>query len=366
MNEMNNAGPPIIIAVLLQDLEFGGTQQYAILLLRHLDRAKFSPELWVLRGGDDMASLAADTGVNVVWFSKTKAVTPLTLAHLAWRLLRSRPQILYTLTVVPNIWGRVFGALARVPVIVSGYRSLLPSQKERFLWRLSNKIICNAEALKEIMVQRFAVSADRIAVVPNAVDADWFRPEPAAKDPQPTVVFVGRLVAEKDPMNLIEAFRLVAVRVPKARFEIVGNGPFQPQMEARIRSCSLESKIKLLPATADIRPALRRAWVFALSSASEASPNVIIEAMAMGLPVVATRVGGIPELVVDGTTGLLVEPCNPASFAEAIIALLTDETRCRSMGEKGRERILARHNIQSMVSQTEQVLLEAIQQSASR
>ncbi|MBI5683459.1 MAG: glycosyltransferase [Verrucomicrobia bacterium] len=356
---MNNARQPITIAVLLQDLEFGGTQQYALRLLKHMDRAKFSPELWVLRGGDDMAALAAETGVNVVRFSDAKTVTPFALAHLAWRLFRSRPQILYTLTVVPNIWGRLLGTLARVPVIVSGYRSLFPRQWERLLWRLSDKIICNADALKEIMVRQLAVAPERIAVIPNSVDTDHFRPEPAAKAAQPTVVFVGRLVAEKDPMNLLEAFRLAAQRLPRAQFEIIGGGPFQPEMEARIRACSLESSIKLLPAIADIRPALRKAWVFALASASEASPNVIIEAMAAGLPVVATHVGGIPELVEDGTTGLLVEPGNPARLAETIVALLTDEERRRTMGEKGRERVLARHSIQTMVSQTEQVLLEA-------
>ncbi|MFZ2642457.1 MAG: glycosyltransferase [Verrucomicrobiia bacterium] len=359
---MTDSNKPITTVVLLQDLEFGGTQQYAIRLLRHLDRSRFLPVLWVLRGGDDMASLAAEAGIKVVWLSKSKQVTPLVIASLAWRLLRQRPQILYTLTVVPNIWGRILGALARVPAVVSGYRSLMPRQHERFLWRLSDKIICNAEVLKEIMIRRFAVAPARIAVIPNAVDAAWFHPEPAAQDPQPTVVFVGRLVAEKDPMNLLEAFRLVAARLPQAQFEIIGNGPFKPEMEARIQSSSLESNIKLLPATADIRPALRRAWVFVLPSASEASPNAIIEAMAMSLPVVATRVGGIPELVVDGITGLLVEPCHPASLAEAIVTLLTNETRRRSMGKRSRERILAHHSIQSMVSQTERVLAEAFHQ----
>lgn len=356
---MSNLGRPTKIAVLLQDLEFGGTQQYAIRLLRHLDRAKFLPELWVLRGGDDMLAQATQTGVTIIRFSDANSVTPLALARLAWRLVRRRPHILYTLTVVPNIWGRLLGALARVPVIVSGYRSLLPKQWERLLWRLSDKIICNAEALKKIMVSRFGVDANRIAVIPNAVDSDWFRPEPAAKATQPTVVFVGRWVVEKDPLNLLETFRLAAQRLPEAQFEIVGGGPFKTEMEARLRAWSLESRITLLPATADTRPMLRKAWVFALSSVSEASPNVIIEAMAAGLPVVATRVGGIPELVADGVTGMLVEPRNPASFADAIISLLTDEDRRRSMGEKGRERILARHDIPYITGHTERVLWEA-------
>lgn len=357
---MRRIHSPIKLAILLQDLEFGGTQRYTVNLLKHLDRSLFLPRLWVLRGGEDMVPMVQKTGVEIVRFSNGRWVSPMALARLAARLISDQPDILYTLTVVPNIWGRVFGRLARVPAVVSGYRSLLPKQHEGILWRLSDRIICNAHALKTLMHEQFGVDPARIAVVPNSVDAEHFRPEPGTKDPYPTVLFMGRLVDDKDPLNLLEGFRLTAARFPAARFRIIGNGPYRLELERRITHYRLESQIQLLPARADIRPDFHRAWVFTLPSRREASPNVIIEAMAAGLPVVSTRVGGIPELVAHGETGLLVEPSDPEGLADALVRVLSDDNLREEMGRKGRAKVLVEHDTKILVRRTEAVLLEAL------
>jgi L-malate glycosyltransferase len=352
---------PIKLTVLLQDLEFGGTQRYAIHLLKHINREVFSPELWVLRGGSDMLPAAEATGVNIIHLSRSSWVGPNALANLAWRLFHNCPQVLYTLTVVPNIWGRVFGKLIRVPVIVTGYRSLFPNQHERLLWPLSDRVICNAHALKQIMIQRYRVAPERIAVVPNAVDTNHFQPNSEPDPTHPAVLSIGRFVEDKDPLSLLEGFRLAGERLPLAQFAILGNGPLKPEVEARIRSHSLESRIRLLPGVSDVRTAMRSASVFVMASVREASPNVIIEAMAMGLPVVATRVGGIPELIVDGKTGLLVEPGDPNGLADAVVTVLSDEGRRREMGRAGRQRVEQFHSLKYMVTETERVFLAAIE-----
>jgi len=357
---------PIRIAVLLQDLEFGGTQRYAIHLLRFMDRKVLSPELWVLRKGDDMVPTASETGVRIVHLSRSSWVSPWALTRLAWKLLRHRPDVLYTLTVVPNIWGRIFGRITGVPVIISGYRSLFPKQHERWLWRLANRIICNAETLKDVMVKRFSVNPDRITVIPNAVDPAAFQPSQKGKAPEPTVLSVGRLVKDKDPLNLIEGFGIVAEKVPNALFRIIGNGPLKAEVEARIKALSLGSRIELLPGTSNLVPHLAGAWVFTLASAMEASPNVILEAMSMGLPVVATRVGGIPELVQDGKTGILVKPGDPEDLAAALLTVLTDESRRQAMGMSARKRVLENHSLERMVRRTEQVIMEAVQEASTK
>ncbi len=360
-----NCKNPLRLAVLLQDLEFGGTQRYAIHLLKNLNPVLFSAELWVLRGGNDMVPAAREAGIKVRHLSHDTWVSPASLMALARRLRSDRPAILYTLTVVPNIWGRVFAKIAQVPVVISGYRNFLPKQHERWLWRLSDTIICNAEILKHVMIDKFFVDPLRIAVIPNAVDTDFFKPDQGYSPKPPTVLFIGRLVHEKDPLNLFEGFRLAAQVVPEASFEIMGNGPFRPQLENRIRRYSLESRIRLLPAAADIRPVFKKASIFALPSSSEASPNVVIEAMAMGLPVVGTRVGGIPELIEHGRTGILVDPGDPKGLADALVTLLTDTDRARAMGQAGRERVLAHHSLEYMVSRTQEVLLEAFNEKIS-
>jgi glycosyltransferase involved in cell wall biosynthesis len=353
-------GKPRKLVILLQDLEFGGTQRYAINLLQHLDRRLFSPELWVMRGGLDMAPMAQETGVNVVHLSASNRVGPGSLARLLRRLIHCRPEILYTLTVVPNIWGRILGRLVRIPVIVAGYRSLLPRQHERWLWPLSHRIICNARALEEIMVDRFHVESRRIAVIPNGVDTDHFSPAMGARAPEPTVLCVGRLVADKDPLGLLLGLRQAALEVPRARFEIIGNGPLRGRLEAAIREASLESRISLIPPVQDIRPYLNRAWVLALASIREASPNVILEAMASGLPVVATHVGGIPEVVANGQTGFLVEPGDHRGFADALVTILREDSRRRAMGKSARETVCARFPVCRMIRQTERVFTAAV------
>ncbi len=351
---------PFRMVILVQDLEFGGTQRYAVHLLKHLNQEIFSTEIWVLRAGDHMLPLVKESGIRTVFLSNSSRVGPRSLAHLAWRLLRERPDILYTLTVVPNIWGRIFGAIVGVPAIVSGYRSLAPKQWERWLWRLSNRIICNAEASKTVLTREFHAEPYRVAVTPNGVDTDLFCPGTDLAAQRPSVISVGRLVLEKDPLNLLEAFRLTALMAPEARFTIIGDGYLRPEVKEFIRCHGLESKIDLVSGTNDVISHLRRAWVFAMASISESSPNVVIEAMAVGLPVVATMVGGIPELVDQGETGLLVEPGNPGEIARALTGLLRNESERKSMAVKAREKVIAHHSIVKMVKDTESVLMDAV------
>jgi glycosyltransferase involved in cell wall biosynthesis len=284
-----------------------------------------------------------------------------------YRLIHHRPQLLYTLTVVPNIWGRIFGKLARVPAIVSGYRNLFPKQHEKWLWPLSRRIICNAEILKQIMISRYGVDARKITVIHNGVDTEYFRPSMYRQAPHPTLLFAGRLVKDKDPMTLFEAFTRVVQKIPSAQLDIVGNGPLRKNLITAVRSRSLESRVRIMPGTKDIRPYLKRAWVFALAAfTGEGSPNVIIEAMAAGLPVVATRISGNPELVVDGRTGILTDPGDPEGLSEALISLLSDQEKRQRMGRHAREHVIRHHTVKEMIRQTEKVLFEVLEETETR
>jgi len=356
----------IKLAVLVQDLEFGGTQRYAINLLTHIDREIFDPELWVLRGGTDMMAMAESAGITIVRFSHYSWVGPLALLGLWARLRHSRPDVLYTLTVIPNTWGRFLGHLSGVPVIVSSFRNRIAPQFEKWLSRWSTRIVCNAESLKEMIVRQFSVDPQRMTVIPNGVDTDFFSPEENRTATEPTVVYVGRLVPQKAPLTLLEGFRLALQKIPEARLVMIGNGPLKPDVEHFISSHGLTSCVSLLPGTPDVRSHLRRARIFALASLFEGSPNVMIEAMATGLPIVATKVDGIPELLTHGLSGLLVEPENPSALAEAFTALLPDEAKCREMGIQARKKVLTDHSLERMVRDTENVFLECLESSGSQ
>jgi glycosyltransferase involved in cell wall biosynthesis len=358
-----NIRTPLRIVFLLQDLEFGGTQRYTLHVLKHLNRELFAPQLWVLCGKTQMAPLAREVGVDPVWMSRTPWVGPHSIAALGAQLIKRTPDILYTLTVVPNIWGRLFGAALRVPTIVSSWRGLYPKQYESWMWRLSNRIICNAGILKQIIVKRHAVPPHRIAVIRNGVNPQFYSPDQKLKSSAPLVLYVGRLVPDKDPLTLVEGFRRVSRNVPAARFEIIGDGHLKNRVEKFIRRHGLSSCISVLPGQLDTRPNLRRAWVLAMSSVREASPNVILEAMASELPVVAPRVGGIPELVQDRETGIIFEPGNPEALSRALTELLEDQSQRVAMGMQARKRVQEFHSVEGMVRSTERVLLEAARES---
>ncbi len=356
---------PYKTVITLQDLEFGGTQRYAVHLLKHLNRDLFDTELWVLRGGEDMLPLAQASGLPIKYLCRDSWVTPQALWRFFWKLRSHRPEVLYTMTGVPNIWGRVFGALALDSVMVASWRGLRERQFESFLWRFSDLLICNANALKEFVIKRHRVDPQRVVVVPNGVDTDFFTPDPSCQTTFPTVVFVGRLVKEKDPLCLIEAFALLRNIIPETRLVMVGQGYMEHSVQRRLASTGLSNHVELVPGANDVRPFLRKAWTLVLPSVSEGFPQVILEAMSCGLPVVATTAGGIPEIIDDGVNGLLVPPRSPESLAKSLAKILSDKQARIAMAKKAREKVEQSYSLERVVKMTEEYILEAVRKKRS-
>lgn len=351
-------GIPARLVFLLEDLEYGGTQRQALELARRLDRSRFQAELWVLRNGDDLASVAEDYGIPVVWLARSGWVGPRSLLGLGKRLWANPPDLLMLLTVIPNIWGRLWGRLARVPLIVGNCRGGAAPwrQHERFLWPCCDHLLCNSTILKDFLVTRYGLPPARLTVVPNGVDTDFFQPGPnGAPDSPPVLLSVARLVPDKDHDTLLTAFSQLVEEHPTAELWLVGNGPRRQDLEQKVRDLNLYGQVKFLPVERDLRHLYHRADVFVLSSVAEALPNAVLEAMAAGLPVVATRVGGVPEAVVPEGTGLLVSPRDVSGLAAALGRLLNDPEARRKLGLRGRQRVLQQFSFKAMVSRHEAV-----------
>jgi len=283
-------------------------------------------------------------------------VGPESLLHLWRRLARKPVDLLMLLTVVPNIWGRVFGRLTRVPVIVGNCRGggAPRRQHERWLWTLADRIITNAAALKEVLGRHCRVPPGKIAVIPNGVDLEFFRPpKEAGPGNPPKLLSVARLVPDKDHDTLVRAFSLITKSYPQAELWLVGDGPRQEAVQRLAAEVAPPGQVRFFPGQLDLRPFFRQADVFVLSSVYEAMPNVVLEAMAAGLPVVATQVGGLSELVTPGKTGWLTPPQDPVALAAALGRLLGDaETRHR-FGQAGRRRVAQDFSLEVMVRRHE-------------
>jgi len=183
-------------------------------------------------------------------------------------------------------------------------------------------------------------------VIPNAVDTERFTP-PEREPEEPVVLFVGRLVYRKGPHVLIRAFRHVADEVPDARLVIVGRGSMEPLLKALISRLGLAGKVELAGAVSEAEKPLyyRSSWITAVPSILNESFGIVaLEAMASGRPVVATRHGGLAEVVEHGRTGLLVKPGDHRELANAIIELLQDKGLRRSMGAEARRVVEERYS----------------------
>jgi glycosyltransferase involved in cell wall biosynthesis len=352
-------GSPARLVFLLQDLKFGGTQRQTLELARRLDPARFRVEVWVMTAGDDLMPLAQEWSIPVVRLARQAAVGPQALMNLWRRLHRQPPDLLMLLTVVPNIWGRILGRLARVPVIVGNCRGggAPWRQHEWLLWPLMDLLLCNTAALKTELAQRYKIPPSKITVILNGVDTEFYRPGPAdVRSNPPVILSVARLVPDKDHDTLLAAFGQVSAAFPEAELWLLGNGPRRATLEALAAKTLPPGRVRFFPGSPDIRPFLHQASLLVLSSRYEALPNVVLEAMAAGLPVAATRVGGLPELVVPGRTGWLVPPGDAPALAAALSQALGDADAREALGRTGRDIALADFSLQAMTRRYEQVL----------
>ncbi|MDR1777737.1 MAG: glycosyltransferase [Desulfovibrio sp.] len=346
---------PLHVLFFLEDLCFGGTQRQTLELARRLDRTRFSPAFLTLTGRTDLDDEALDAGMPVARLGAGRGVPPLFFAALYPALKRARPDILVPCTALPNIWGRIWGRLCRIPVVVGTCRGGggPRRQHERLLWRLTDSLVCNSPALLEDL-QAVGVAAGHLVCIPNGVDTLRFSPTPTPPSARPpTLLCVARLAADKDHLTLFRAFELVLRRVPEARLRVVGDGPEQETLRAWAAGRAAGSRIDFVPGTPDVRPHYDQARLFALASVREGQPNALLEAMACGLPVCATAVGGIPALL--GNRGSLSPPGDATALADNCLGLLTDAARCDALGSAGRAHVERDFSFARMVAAHEEL-----------
>lgn len=338
------------LTMVLQDLDFGGTQRQALTLASVLPRDLLAVDMVSLVPGGGFLGEAKALFDSVSVVGTDKTVTLASLKGL-WRHLKAtRPKALMPLTAVPNIWARVFGRALRLPLVVGTCRGggAIKRQHERFLARLAHHHVCNTMDLAQRLTRLTGLPEDRVTVIPNGLDTERF--VPVAEDFAPvreTIVCVARMCEDKDHETLLEAFKILAAKNPRAELWLVGDGPLLRELSKKILRHPAKARIRHYPG-GDPRPFYHQAKVAVLSSVREGLPNVLLEAAACGLPVVATSVGGIPEAVVQGETGLLVPPNDPAAMAQALEAILDDETLRRDMGQKARARAEARYSLEAL------------------
>jgi glycosyltransferase involved in cell wall biosynthesis len=294
-----------------------------------------------------------------------------------WRKLvrylrRERVAVLHAHMFGSNAWGTVLGRLARVPVIVAHEHTWSfegePVRKlvdREVIGRFSDAFLAVSQEDRRKMIEIERVPARRIRFLPNGIQAREPTPGRDVRaelglDTGPLVGAVGALRPQKGYDVLIEAALLLRRTHPRLRLLIAGEGPDRPRLEELIARLAASETVTLLGRRMDVPDVLAALDVAVSASNYEGSPLAVMEYMEAGLPIVATRVGGVPDLIDDGVHGLLVEPGDPAALARAVEELLADPARGAALGERARERRRREFDLDVMVASVEALYEELL------
>ena len=274
------------------------------------------------------------------------------VADVVRELKAKRAHVLISHGYKADILGLAAARIARVPILAvsrgwTGHtrKVRLNEALDRLVLRRVDGVVCVSDG-QATRVRRAGVPADRVHVIRNAIDTTRFAvADPAARSilqamfPAPRDIIVagiGRLSPEKGFDLLIEAARITIARVPGAGFVLLGDGPERHALEERVRAAGLEGRVAFAGFRSDVDRLLPGADILAQSSHTEGLPNVVLEACAAGIPVVATAVGGTGEVIRDGVNGFLVAPGNAVALADRLLELMVSADLRQSMGESGR------------------------------
>lgn len=358
------------IAIFVDRFIPGGTQRQLIELLKRIDRQRFQIHPVCFHDDGPWTPRVAELGDPIARFPIHGFRQPAT-AHQLLRFARWCREhdiaVVHAWDIYSNIFGLPGAALAGVPLRIGSRRGLGGPPAVRRLQtlacRAAHRMVANSRAAASQLIAQ-GVPARHIDIIPNGIDLSMFpvrhnRPRPRK------IAMVARLWQEKRIDVLIAAAPTVLARYPDVEFLIVGDGPCREQLTAQARDCGVLPRVRFMGHRDDVPAILAVSDLFVLPSESEASPNAIIEAMAAGLPVVASRVGGIPELVTDGVTGHLVPPAEPSALAAALLDLLDQPDRTMAFGKAARARIEQQYSFERMVAQFESLYMSGSIGSAS-
>ena len=379
------------------DFNIGGTEGQMVTLLKGLNRGRFDVHLGCLRRAGAFLSEVQALRIPITEYRVRSFYRPETTAEqlrCARELRRLGVQIVHSYNFYANLFAVPAARLVGIPIVIAAVRDtgpyLTPFQRHanRLVCRMAHRVLVNAEAVRHWLTSQGVPDA-RISVIPNGIDLARFsdHPNPAVRTElgvpaqAPLIVMVSRLDRLKGIDAFLEAAARVVAEIPTARFVLAGGSlhatsgkviadqTYPQELQEHMRRLRLEEHVTFAGMRRDVPAILAQASVSVLPSLSEGLSNTLLESMAAGVPVVATRVGGNSEVVAHGETGFLVPPRDPAALAEGILTLLRDAGQARTFGEAGRRRVSQRFSLERMIRDTELVyeeLLEARRISSGR
>jgi glycosyltransferase involved in cell wall biosynthesis len=270
-------------------------------------------------------------------------VDPLAFGEVVTHLTKRRPAILHTHLVHADVYGQLAGTIARVPLRLSTKHGFNEFREGRFfgiadrtVGSLAHVHIAISQGLAHYLAETEGFDEESFEIVHYGIAAgDGVAPY---ADAEPRLLCIGRLIPIKGHLVLLRALAQARARVPGVVLDVAGRGPLEPALRSFARELGIADAVRFLGFVSPIQRAVEEAAIVVVPSLGEGFGMVALEAMERARPVIASAVGGLPEIVADGETGLVVEPGDAEALADAIVALAGDLDRAGAMGRAGRER----------------------------
>ena len=363
----------IPIAIVLRAFEPGGTEYQMIELVRRLDPDRWRVHVACFRARGAWRDRVVDRAASITEFPVRSFLRPDLLRHgrafIDWCHQR-RISIVQTTEMPTNLFALPAAAFGRIPVRIGARREINANRTavqialQRITYACATAIAANSRAAFD-RLRREGVPARRIAVIPNGLDVERFGVRSVAHPPR-TVAIVANLRPEKQHEVLINAAPAVLARFPDARFQAIGDGPERARLEKLATAVGVSHAFTFLGYQRDIDDRLEAIDMLALCSNSEGFPNAVLEALAAGVPVVASDLPAVRELIVHGESGLLVPPGNSTELARALCRLMADPVLARRLGDRGRADTLARFSFTHMVAAFEALYMTELARYGQR
>ena len=357
-----------------------GVPRHVLDLATHLDPERFEVEVLAGRGEPGEGSLWEEAGVRGVVTHRLESLQreanpfkdALAFACIYRRIRAGRYDVVHTHISKAGILGRFAARLAGVPTVVHTYHgnatelagskftSRLYLHLERHAAQIAHTLVAVSNDVQNCLLAMGVGRKEQYVVIPNGIDVSQYAAGEARERPQPLtgcpiVGTVSSLTPEKGVDVLLRAMSLLVDRFPNLQLYVVGDGPLRSQLEKEAKDLAIDARVYFAGIDNEVQSWLSSTDVFVLPSRSEGMGRVLQEAMACDVAVVASRVGGIPELVQDGITGLLVEPDDPAALAQAIGELLEDDASRRQLADAGRRFVADSYGLLGLVSDIEEI-----------
>jgi glycosyltransferase involved in cell wall biosynthesis len=352
----------IRIVHIVPTLDPSGAEKQLALLAANMPKDRFDVHVIALTRGGPYEKMLADAGVPVHIIGKMMKGDPFALRRLVRLLKKLKPTVVQTWLFAANSYGRFAAHWAKVPHIIASercvdsWKSGLQLWLDRRLVRWTDAVAVNSEAVKEFYAHQ-GIPREKLHVIPNAVapaepvtDRAALRKEMGVRESSFVLGFVGRLWPQKRVEDLIVGADILCIAEWPIEVVIVGDGPRRTALQRFAENMQKVGDVKFLGKRDDARRLMAGFGALVLPSAFEGMPNVVLEAMAAGTPVVASRIAGMTEVVADGETGLLFEPKRPSDLARKVQRLLEEPELARRLAENAKRVVGEKFTVEAMTA----------------